>query len=314
MLPKQVQEMADKASELLEGFGKDHPPADVDDPDGVAPEEGDTPEEPEAEPVEPSEEPEGKEPEEPEDQEDKWEHKYKVLKGKYDKEVPALHKEIKRLRRDNEELRARIALLEQMITQMRSVQESPEQPEDEEDEALRSLKENYPEIYTAISKLLEKKIKREVEPKVARTADEIFYAQLTALVPEWQKLNVDPDFLDWLDERDPVSGFTRKQLLHIAYEKRDAQAVANFFKKYLEEQRGTEEPEPATPPPATKAVAPPARRTKKSGKPTKKIWKQSEVEALYKKAALGKIDPNEWKKLEKELVEAALEGRVLYGK
>lgn len=60
--------------------------------------------------------------------------------------------------------------------------------------------------------------------------------QLTELVPNWQQLNYDEQFLAWLGLPDPYSGAIRGEMLKNAYAQGDALRVANFFKGFLAEE------------------------------------------------------------------------------
>ncbi len=265
--------------------------------------------------------------------EEDWEHKYKVLKGKYDKEVPRLYKEIKQLKKEKEQLLRRLEFLEQFI-EMQKMQatvqpQSPQAPQStdiiEEDEEIKRFKEEYPEVYKMIEKLLKSTV-GQIENKVTQTVSSItqqqFEAQLTALVPEWRMLNSDPGFIEWLQVTDPITGLTRHQLLLMAYEKKDATAVANFFKRYLQERNQPFEEETMNDSqmrqqsaPAKRNVAPPHRRVSSSVRESsKKIFKESEIREFYKLCALGKISPEQKAKMEKEITEAIIENRVLLGK
>lgn len=259
--------------------------------------------------------------EQPSSQED-WEHKYKVIKGKYDKEVPRLHKELKQLKEDRDRLYARVTLLEQILASTQTASSAPKQSakEDEDvDEDLKKVKEEYPELFNAVAKLIEKKISREVKPELdtikTSTAKNSFLSRLSTLVPEWETLNTDPAFLSWLSERSvEIPTRTRHQLMLDAYNQGDAEAVAAFFRRYLEEQKQAEQVQASAP--ATKVTAPPHRKTMSSTKDTsgKKIFKESEIRDFYLKAAQGLIPPDKKKAMEEEIIRAMLEDRVLLGR
>ncbi len=269
-------------------------------------------------------------PEEQPSKEEDWEHKYRVLKGKYDKEVPRLHRKIKQLEKDKEQLIKRLELLEQLLsTQTMQMQtQSPQAPQQgtsivaEEDEDLKKLKDEYPELYRALNKMLSN-IAKQFESKISETTTKLtqqqFEAQLTALVPEWRILNSDPSFISWLQEIDPNTGLTKHQLLLMAYERRDANAVAKFFRKYLQERDISFNEEPMNTSnntaPARKNVAPPHRRTSSSVRETsKKLFKESEIREFYRLCALGRISPEQKAKMEQEIVNAIIENRVILGK
>lgn len=257
---------------------------------------------------------------------DDWEHKYKVLKGKYDKEVPRLNKELKMLRQEKEGIAQRMSLLEQVVAEVmsRSSKQSsaPSEPLSEEDEELKRVKSDYPEIYNAVTKLVEKKLTREVKPELdqvkATTAQSAFYSRLDALLPEWRAINSDPDFLEWLSQpSEELPSKTKHQLLMMAFNEGDATAVASFFKRFIFTTKRTSEGEEVTTvkTQAEKSVAPPYRKTAQSGKESsKKIYTESEIKQFYTDLALNKIPPDKKGALEQQILQAIMDNRVLYGK
>lgn len=293
----------------MEGEAIREQPQDI--PEQVAQENAEVEAVVEEQPVE-----EAPQPYQAEEVEEDWEHKYKVLKGKYDSEVPRLIKELKRLRREKEELSSRLDLLEKMVT-MQKISSAPseEEKKEEEDEEIKKFKEDYPDIYKAMEKLLMKKfgkVENRIKDMSTQMTQQQFFAQLTALVPEWQKLNTDPDFLDWLQEVDPSSGYTRHQLMLYAYNQMDVNGVARWFKKYLSEvENKMNEKEQSL---ASKNVAPPHRKITKASELPKRTYTESEIRKFYTDVALGKIPPDKREKLEEEYTRALLEGRVIFGK
>lgn len=250
--------------------------------------------------------------------EEDWKHKYEVLKGKYDSEVPRLLKEMKRLKREKQELATRLDLLEKMLLTRETSSAPPSRKEEEEeDEEVKKLKEEYPDIYRAIEKVLRKKIgtvENKVKDMTTQMTQQQFIAQLTAIVPEWQRLNTDPDFLDWLQEEDPSTGYTRHQLMLYAYNNGDVNGVARWFKKYLAEVENKPVEVTKKMAEATKNVSPPHRRQSRTGETPARVYKASEIRDFYTKVALGRISPEEQKKREEEYIRAILEGRVLLEK
>lgn len=257
---------------------------------------------------------------------DDWEHKYKVLKGKYDKEVPRLNKELRMLRQEKENISQRMALLEQVVAEVmsRSSRQSsaPAEPVIEEDEDVKRVKSDYPEIYNAVTKLVEKKLTREVRPELdqvkATTAQSAFYGRLDTLLPEWRAINSDPEFLEWLSQpSDELPTKTKHQLLMIAFNEGDANAVASFFRRFISSTKRTSDGEEVTAvkTQAEKSVAPPYRKTAQSGKESsKKIYTESEIKQFYTDLALNKIPADKKGALEQQILQAIMDNRVLYGK
>ncbi len=65
-----------------------------------------------------------------------------------------------------------------------------------------------------------------------RSGENIFYKQLDDSVPDWQAINKDPNWLDWLEEIDPLTGRTRQKLLDEAQDVFSVDRVATFFKTF----------------------------------------------------------------------------------
>ena len=72
----------------------------------------------------------------------------------------------------------------------------------------------------------------EVNQSVAETAQDRFYANLERLVPDYQAVNGDQNFLNWLEEVDSVYGVSRQLALDNAANALDAQRVAAVFNAY----------------------------------------------------------------------------------
>ena len=61
-------------------------------------------------------------------------------------------------------------------------------------------------------------------------------AALSRAVPDWEAINVDPNFILWLDQIDLFSGQKRKQMIDEAYNAGDAARTIAFFRAYKNEQ------------------------------------------------------------------------------
>lgn len=150
---------------------------------------------------------------------------------------------------------------------------------------------------------------------------------LTQRIPTWQQVNAEQGFLDWLEK---VDTFSRKKLLDLltdAHNAMDLEAVVSFFTAYKPElasapaapaapQAPAQPAAPAAPAPlvdpatlaapATQAPAPAP-----SQPATGRLWKQSEVDALFERKNKGLITPTEFAALEADYLKALAEGRVV---
>lgn len=247
-----------------------------------------------------------------------WIQRYKTLKGKYDKEVPRLHQELKQLRDENAFMRSKLELLEQMVVQKSQSQPSGISEQEAGDPEIEQLKEDFPEIYRAITKLLDRVTKKvvtkdeikQVEDKVTQATFQTFYNKLDNLVPDWRTLNEDPDFLAWLNDRDPFTGRTKLELLRLAYQEGDADRVAVFFNEYKKQKQ----PSPQND--LSKLASPPRGRSPSpaaGGSTNKPFFTEEQITDFYLKKAQGKIPKAEAERIEREIIQASKEGRIKLG-
>ena len=262
---------------------------------------------------------------EPED----WEQKYKVLQGKYNAEVPRLHEEIKGLKQSNDFLAGKLELLEKLVAENQQNQPQQATPVDdrvssinEEDPEIAQFREDFPEIYKGVKKLVEQILAKQVEVEnkiknteetLAQTTTQMFYTQLANLVPDWETLNTSADFLKWLQVIEPFTGVTRHELMNKAFSQGDAVGVAKFFLAFKDEQArmnsNTNQQQ------QQQSISPPAGRASKVGfqnQNSSRTYKQSEIEEFYRQMALGRVPADEAKAKEMEFLKAMKEGRILY--
>jgi hypothetical protein len=202
------------------------------------------------------------------------------------------------------------------------------------DVAQRAAREQYLPLITALQgrvARLEQTIAQQsqtvqrVEAVAAQTAEQKFEADLTAAAAaagyDWKAINLDPKFLDFLDEEDTFSGEKRLSLFQRAAQQLDAKRVSSFFGAYAKgmtaarpldggnspasgtaapivDPRSLVTPGPAAPAPATTAPA------------NGKIWTQAEVEKVYDDRMKQRITAEQFAVQEAAVLKAINEGRV----
>ena len=277
---------------------------------------------PEPQPQDVSPEPEPK----PAVSEETWEQKYHTLKGKFDAEVPRLYAQVR-------EMNGQISQLTADLATAKAVQAQPvpastpslitEQDKEAFGPDLIDLIERATEAKLAGSRQTEATLLAEIaelkgklgnvtERQVVSDKDR-YESALTTSVPDWQALNVDQGFLNWLAEVDPVYGMPRQYALNNAYEALDAARTAAIFNQYKKS---------VTPPAQStnradlqRQVAPTRSRT--SPAPTnpnvdKRIYNQQDIDAFYSEWRRGLIDEAEAVQIEKDIHAATVEGRIRY--
>lgn len=211
------------------------------------------PPEPSAEVIPPIGEIEGeKEPAEPLARAAYWKHRFKAMKGRYDHELP----------RKNEligQLTSRVGQLEGVIAsqpaprapttsapavtsggnvgdpptaeEMRALGITAEKADMWGDEWVQTLVDASRATRAGILSELAPQLAT-IQRSTAQTAADRVVQTLSKEVPDWQKVNYDPDFLAWLALPDEFSGATRQLLLNKAFDEANAPRIVSFFKSF----------------------------------------------------------------------------------
>lgn len=302
-LPRQVAEAEERANKLQEQLLKQQQS-----PEPTPPKATDAPTETPAddETVPP---PSGISPEpKPDDSKDdnSYEHRFKVLQGKYNSEVP-------RLSSENKELKATLKSLQDQLDELKAAKsvEPLVKPEEIEeygegliDVARRIAQEELAKKDAAIKKL-EAKLDA-LEGVTTKTVEKDFFSLLTAKVSDWEKVNADKSFHKWLDEADELTGVRRQDLLSQAEQARDADRVAKFFTAFKKTSNrqvadSTQALETQVAPSNTKASPTP---------PSKKQWTRSEIAEFYRRVRSGQVSDKDVVAIEADIHAATIEGRI----
>lgn len=258
-----------------------------------------------------------------------WEHRYNSMKGRYDRAEDRI-----------KQLTARIASLEGDLaaaklsapSQAPSVEPliTPQELQDYGEEFLTVVGKKAKEIAAAETSELRSQV-ADLTAKltamggtITQTAQEKMYELLDRDVPSWQQINVDPNFIAWLQLPDTYSGAIRHTLLKEAFERNDSPRVLAFFKGFLTEEAAVapaprvEEPAPAAPAPGKvplETLAAPGRAKSPAATPApveKPIISRAQIAKFYADVTAGKYRGKEAEKdrLEKMIFEAERDGRI----
>ncbi len=317
-LPKAVQKQIDEANTLIDIV---YPKPKLDaDGNVIEPVAEPTPAEPAAVVVEPDPAAPTPTPE-PTPEDESAEHKYKVLQGKYNAEVPRLQGELKEAKNFIGDLQQRVTNTESLLASISHVRSEPLKPEVPAVTELPVVTEDEtkqfgPDLEDYIERVAARKLMPEIDARLVPVASRIEGVEqnasqaahdvavserekvmlaLTEAVPEWEKQNEDEDFLKWLNETDPYAGVLRGQLLTNAFQTHDSVRVIAFFKGFQTEN-AVVTPEPPPTPPAIPVVEPQATLedlvapgTPKTGTTSapnesgKRVWTQKDISAFYAK-------------------------------
>lgn len=360
-LPKAVRTQIEKANKLAKEYHEalNAPPVDPNappaDPNAPAPAAPAASAEPVATPADPNAPPAAPAPAATPPQEG-YEQKYKVLQGKYNAEVPRLQNQVRELTERSRNQDSEMNLMRNLLASLNAQRETAPVPaqatppvhdklvKDEEvrefgadliDVMRRVVREEnaslLPEIDRRVAPVAQRvdqvaQAAQQVGARVARSDQQSVLAQLESAVPNWQEMNEDQGFLEWLDQVDPYSGHKRGALLQVAYKAHDGPRVVAFFSGYLKEHAVVTPPAAPTP---SAVPAPPAQGQKKleqfvaPGTPKtgaastqdgsgKRVWSRAEIGQFYSDVQAGRFKgtQDQRKALEADIFAAQREGRI----
>lgn len=259
-----------------------------------------------------------------------WEAKYKSLQGMFNAEMPRLNSEVRELK----------SKLTEAITKLSTPAPTPKiapaatvtakdvetygtelvdliarQARDivSEAEAARTAEQS--DLATKVTEL--EKRNDTVAERQATNDRATFFSQLTALVPTFEAVNVDPVFLGWLAEIDPMSGLMKQQYLQNAFDNFDVVRTARLFTTWIE-ANGVP---PATPVKTEAQVRLERQVTpsgNKAGTPSTaaddntRLWTPNEIDVFFRALGRGEYrgNPAEATKIEASIDLAVSQGRV----
>lgn len=245
-----------------------------------------------------------------------WQQKYRTLQGMYDADVPRLHAQVKELTRKLDEL-----AYQQKPT---PAAEPPKQlvtdadvesfGSDLIDVQRRVAKEVFEEHVVPLRKQLatvqneNEQLRSQVQQTDVKATQTSFHAQLQRLVPDFDALNRDPAWIEWLNTVDPMLRTQRKAVAQQAFNAGDAEGVAHYVSLFKQGQSQSSQKQKEL----EKQVSPTRNSSSSSATAQGKTYSPQEVEKAFQKVAAlsrtGKLD--EANKLEAELTNAYAEGRV----
>lgn len=207
------------------------------------------------------------------------EHTHKVLKGKYNAEVQPLHEQIRQLRNRTDELEA-------------ALREKESKANTEIDGSLKKLEEvlldEFPEeVVNAMMKLAQ--ANKGPDPQLQKRLDRVESMtreqRLEARVPDWREIQAHPQWVPYLQERNPESGLERNDHLQHAWANDELPRVQAIFDAFRSRVK--------TPPKPT-MDAPPAEPQSRSSAPRSqsgdKTFTQAEINAFYKQLNNRQLD------------------------
>lgn len=301
-VPRAVLEAEAKADALLEELSKAQQQQQSQQTDGTPPPNEETPPQSQETPSPQNDSqtpPAGQ-------QDDTWEHRFKVLQGKYNSEVP-------RFAHENKELKGRLDALQAELEVIKNAKpvEPLVKPEEIEqygegliDVARRIAREEIAGKQQEIDAL--KAQLTSVQTVTTNNVERDFFKSLAEMVPDWQQLNEDAGFLKWLEEVDELTGSKKFDLLSRAEQSRDAVRVAKFFQTYKKTSSSWAANSARS---LEQQLVPDTAKTPESP-PAKKIWTRPEISDFYNRLRRGVVSDKDAIAIEADITAAQLEGRI----
>ncbi len=241
---------------------------------------------------------------------EKLEKSHEVLQGKYNAEVP-------RMAEEKRALKERVSFLEKENQLLKENAQPPMPPKDfDPDEYLsEEEKEEYGEdlvrMQSRVAQGETSKAIKPVQEELEKIRKDNFFDRLDDKVPDWEKINKDQGFLEWLNVPEGYSQITRQSVMDRAFGDNNVSIVARMFNDYIEDKG-----KPASKPNLENQVVPTKSPTGTAPQ-RKKVYKMSEITAKQKQLVNDKIKglltTEQYNKVQNEIDSAFAERRIIQG-
>ena len=315
-LPRQVEAQLRELEALEKQLADEQNPA----PAVTEPKPTEPPQDPQPAPTEPKPVEPTPTPTEPVVAEEKWEQKYKTLKGMYDAEVPRLHADMRDLKAQMDNLRkaaetkpvepAKPKTAEKLVTDADVEAFGSDLIEVQRKVAREVAAEFRGELDTMRAE--NEKLREQLTSTGTQVSEASFEQRLYRMVPDFEAVNVDPKWIAWLNEVDPLLRAPRASVAQQAFNRGDAEGVAHYVSLF---RQGSKSVEPTADKTNELELQIQPNRSATSTPPNSqkgKVYTNADIEKMFRKATdlgiRGQTDAA--KKLEAEIDAAFMEGRV----
>jgi hypothetical protein len=221
-IERQIAESQNPATANPESQSTEDPPADLSTPEPPAIEQ--KPVETKPEPIEPA------------IADETWQSRYIALKGKYDAEVPRLHADVREFKAQLDSLRKaaetkpvetkKPAVAEKLVTDA-DIQAFGEDLIEVQRKVAREVAAEFRDELDAM-RVENDKLREQLNTTGSQVSEASFEQRLYRMVPDFQDVNADPRWVNWLNEVDPLLRAPRKSVAQDAFNRADAEAVAHY--------------------------------------------------------------------------------------
>lgn len=318
-LPKQVEaqlkELEKIEQQIADSQKQAEPPTDPA-PAEPTPEPSPAPAEPT--PVEPT-----PAPTEPVVAEETWQQKYKTLKGMYDAEVPRLHADLRELKSQVDSLRkaaetkpaepVKPATQEKLVTDA-DVEAFGSDLIEVQRKVAREVAAEFRGELDAM-RIENEKLREQLTATGTQVSEATFEQRLHRLVPDFEQVNTDPKWIEWLNEVDPLLRGPRMTVAQGAFNRGDAEGIAHYVSLFKATQApaSTAEQAPSKAEELARQIQP--NRTGSAAAPVQqgRVYRDADIQRMFIKSAdlSAKGQMEEARKLEAEIDLAYKENRVV---
>lgn len=258
-----------------------------------------------------------------------WKHKFDVISGKYQAEVPRLYGQLKEQNQTLENLQRELAELKAKANvEPEKPKESLVTSKDEDafgsdliDLARRVSREEANQVLSRIDQI-EQMLKRiselprqmeQVQQQQAQSAEERYWGAVNTAVPDWNQIDADPRWIEWLNTRAPFAVKSYRELAGEAIQAGQVEPIvelvnawkqaAGIAQAQQQQSKSQQELERQVAPGKQNASQPPAG---------KKVYTKEEYERAYDPRTLKDMSDTEIDALHAEIDQAVAEGRVRF--
>lgn len=256
-----------------------------------------------------------------------WKQKYKTLQGMYDADVPRLNGQLKEVTKQLEELKAQVDEANKEAKQAKAQAEHERLKNLVTDEDRQEFGEDLIEVQRKVAReeladLVQqiedlKNTNSELRERLDRTGSEVsmasFEQKLERRIPGFSQLNSSPEWIEWLNEVDPILRAPRGAAAQKAYSEGDIEGVAYYVDLFKKTQQPKPERKKKPSPELENQIQPPrSASSQATPQPKGKVYTNADIQRMFKRVTelgvAGRID--EARKLEAEIDAAYTQGRV----
>lgn len=264
---------------------------------------------------------------------DDFEHKYKTLKGKYDAEVPRLYQQLKERDAQLQQLLARLEALERKADTNEQPHEEPTKVDKpafatakDREEFGEDFVEMVERVATAAANHAVKIAIAESEKRVAAVLQQLgmvqqqvqmseaekFWSRVRALVPDWDTIDQDPEWIAFLDSTPEFTTETYRELAIKAIQAGQPEKIAKLVEIWRGPQKPVNQAPKQSPAELQRQVQPSTVKAAAPATPQGKIYTRAEYEALLDPRNIQRYGAKKAAEMAAEADRAVAEGRVMW--